>query len=61
MTTEPFPMQEYVGMTWIGDEPGIRLQLLAVSLDDARAKVVAQYGTDHTISLWNVEDAAKQR
>lgn len=53
--------RRYVGMIWVGDGPGIRLELFADSLEDARAKVEAEYGDGHSISLWNEEDAAKPR
>jgi hypothetical protein len=48
-------------MIWIGEDPGIRLELTAASLEEARAKVESEYGLGHTISLWNEEDAAEPR
>lgn len=53
--------RRFVGMIWIGDDPGIRLELFAASLEDARAKVEAEYGDGHSISLWNEEEAAEPR
>ncbi|WP_431913607.1 hypothetical protein [Micromonospora carbonacea] len=55
------PMREYMGFVWIADQPGIRLRLLASSPEDARARVVEEYGEGHVISLWNGEDASKPR
>lgn len=55
------PNREYVGMIWIDDEPGVRLRLIARSLEEARALVIAQYGVGHVISLWNGDDASSAR
>jgi hypothetical protein len=55
------PLREYVGFVWIGDEPGVRIRVTASSVDEARARVVEQYGRGHVISLWNEEDAARPR
>jgi hypothetical protein len=55
------PIREYVGMIWIGDNPGIRLHILARSLDEAKSKVVEEYGEGHVISLWNEDDASAAR
>lgn len=49
----------YVGFIWIGDDPGIRLSVWAPSGDEARSKVVEQFGERHVISLWNEADAAR--
>jgi hypothetical protein len=54
-------MKEYVGFIWIGDEPGIRLSILAENGEDARAQVERQYGEGHVVSLWNEDDARKPR
>jgi hypothetical protein len=61
MNDETNPQSEYVGMIWIADQPGIRLHLLATSLEEARALVIEQYGEGHVISLWNEEDASGAR
>jgi hypothetical protein len=55
------PQREYVAIIWIADQPGIRLRLLASSLDEAHAMIIAEYGEGHVISLWNEEDAARPR
>ena len=54
-------MKEYVGYIWIGDQPGIRLEILATSSEEARALVISEYGEGHVISLWNEEDANRPR
>ncbi|MFD6663685.1 hypothetical protein ACFWDK_15130 [Micromonospora chalcea] len=54
-------MREYVGFIWIGNDPGIRLRVLAASLDEATLRVVEEYGEGHVISIWNEEDAARPR
>ena len=58
---DPPLLREYVGIIWIGDQPGIRLCVLATSVTEARAFVIEQYGEGHVISLWNEQDAAKPR
>jgi hypothetical protein len=55
------PLREFVGLIWIADEPGLRLSVMAHSVEDARAMVVAEHGEGHAISLWNEEDASKPR
>lgn len=55
------PAREYVGVIWIADQPGVRLRVVAASLEDARALVIGQYGEGHVISLWNEDDAASPR
>jgi hypothetical protein len=47
------PLKTYVGFIWIGDEPGVRLNVSAQSLDEAMAAVEAEYGEGHVVSLWN--------
>lgn len=53
-------LREYIGFIWIGEEPGHRLRVLASSLEDARAQVVAEFG-DGVISLHNEDGAAGPR
>lgn len=55
------PLKEYVGFIWIGEKPGIRLNVWATDADDAWTKVVAEYGEGHVISIWNEADASKPR
>ena len=55
------PVKNYVGYIWIGDDPGIRLSILAESGEKAIAKVREQYGEGHVVSLWNEEDAKRPR
>lgn len=51
----------YIGFVWIGDNPGVRLAISASSPDEAMAVVEAQYGPGHVVSLWNEDDAARER
>lgn len=53
--------KEYVGIIWIGDGPGIRLQVLAPSALEARALVIEEYGEGHVITLRNEGDANRPR
>ncbi|MEU8265229.1 hypothetical protein AB0C02_32055 [Micromonospora sp. NPDC048999] len=55
------PMREYAGLIWIEDKPGIRLRILARSLDEAWSRVIEEYGEGHVISIWNEEDASSAR
>jgi hypothetical protein len=53
---------EYKAIVWSGDErPGERLTVLAETLEEARQKLVADYGPKATISVWNEEDASRPR
>lgn len=54
-------LREYVGFVWIGDQPGIRVRLMAASLADARAQLVADHGEGHVISIRNEDDASRPR
>ncbi len=54
-------MREYVGVIWIEDKPGLRLHILAGSLEEARSRVIEEYGEGHVISIWNEEDASSAR
>ncbi len=58
---EDLPMKVYVGYIWIGEQPGIRLNVSARSPQEARSAVEAQYGNGHVVSLWNEEDASHPR
>ena len=51
----------YVGLVWIGDQPGIRVSVPARSSGEALASVEAKYGTGHVVSLWHEEDASRPR
>lgn len=55
------PLRDYVGFIWIGDDPGIRLQVQARSAMEAKQAVMDEYGEGHVISLWNAEDADRAR
>lgn len=45
MDSEERPaLREYVGYIWIGAQPGIRVRLLAEGAQDARARLIQQYG-----------------
>ena len=53
--------REYVGLIWIGDDPGIRLSIWAPTGAAAMAKVVELYGEGHVITLTNEADARRPR
>ncbi len=55
------PLREYVGIIWIGDQPGIRVRILAASGEEAEALLIEQYGEGHAYTLRNEEDATKPR
>jgi hypothetical protein len=55
------PMKKYIGYIWIGDQPGIRLNLWARDANEAIAAVEGQYGKGHVFSVWNQEDADRPR
>ena len=54
-------LRTYVGFVWIGDDPAIRVSVLAADLTDAMAQLVTSYGAGHKVSLWNERDAAQPR
>jgi hypothetical protein len=43
-----------------GRRPGLRLEVQAESLEDARLLIEAEYGEGHIISVWNEEDANRR-
>jgi len=51
----------YVGVVWIGGEPGQRFTMMARSPEEARAKAEAQFGAGHEMTLWSDEDADRPR
>ena len=59
--TQSSVTKEFIGLIWIGDEPGKRLSIMASSPEEAMAAVERKYGTGHVVSLWNEDDAAKER
>ncbi|MGW0239363.1 hypothetical protein [Micromonospora chalcea] len=61
MSADQSPIREYTGLIWIDDNPGIRLRILARSLDEATTNVIKEYGDGHGISIWSEEDASRAR
>ena len=55
------PLKEYVGYIWIGEEPGVRLSIMARSSTEARERMEAEFGSGHLYSLWNEEDESRAR
>jgi hypothetical protein len=55
------PLKEYVGFVWIGEEPGVRLSIMARSETEAVEFVEVEFGSGHPYSLWNEEDASRPR
>ena len=54
-------MKEFTGFVWVGDQPGIRLEILAPSFEEAKALVRETYGEGCFISLTDVEAANRPR
>ena len=54
-------LTEYVGYVWKDDQPRIDFTIQAKSLQDAKREVLAQYGQDFAISIWNEDDASRPR
>lgn len=52
-------LKEYVGIIWIGDDPGIRSTIWARSADEARAK--AEEREEHVYTVHNEADARRPR
>lgn len=55
------PPKKYVGVIWIGDDPGIRVELFASSAEEAGEVLKAEYGDGHAYTLRNEEDADRPR
>ncbi|UPG90831.1 hypothetical protein L2Y96_03390 [Luteibacter aegosomaticola] len=56
-------VRPYKAIVWTSepDAVGVRREILATSLDDANAQLVAEFGEDCTMTLWNEEDAERPR
>jgi hypothetical protein len=56
-------MKTYKAMIWENDpqKPGLRVTVLAESLDDAKKQLEARYGEGRVFDLHNEEDAARPR
>ncbi|MBP6997268.1 MAG: hypothetical protein KBB39_14120 [Phycicoccus sp.] len=54
-------MREYVGLIWIGEEPGRRIRIMATSGEEAEELLVQEFGPNHVYTLWNEEDAQRPR
>lgn len=61
MESQKSPVREYVGVIWIGDEPGQRFNILARSGEEAERKLKERYGDGHEYTLSNEADANRQR
>jgi hypothetical protein len=55
------PLKEYVGIVWVGDEPGKRVSVLASSPTEAAEKLKQQYGAQVHYSVYNEDDANRRR
>ncbi len=58
---EGTPVREYVGLIWIGEEPGRRIRIMATSGEEAEELLVQEFGPNHVYTLWNEEDAQRPR
>lgn len=54
-------LREYVGLIWIGEEPGRRIRIMAASGEEAEELLLQEFGAGHAYTLWNEEDAGKPR
>jgi hypothetical protein len=57
-------VREYKAIVWPADQPdapGVRSTLLAADGESAAAQLLAEYGEDSVFTLWNEEDADRQR
>lgn len=54
-------LKEYVGLIWIGDEPGKRISVMARGPDEAQALVKDEYSEGHITPIWNEADANHPR
>lgn len=61
MTSRDEEPSEYVGYIWRNGEQRIDFTIEAVSLQEAKRAVLAKYGDDFAISIWNEEDAKRRR
>lgn len=59
--TGPASLREYVGIIWVGNEPGVRFRILASSGEEAEERLVSEYGEGHAYTLRNEDDATKPR
>ena len=48
------PWRSYRGIIWIGDDPGIRFEIVAASIEDASKLVQKTWGVGHQTSLKDV-------
>jgi hypothetical protein len=55
------PLKEYVGMVWVGDEPGKRVRVVAATSTEAGEMLRQQYGQTIRYSLHNEDDANRLR
>jgi len=53
--------RQYKALVWVGDDPGIRVELYARNLEEATLQLKERYGREAVISLWNDDDAQKPR
>jgi hypothetical protein len=56
MSDPESPLREFIGFISITGEPGLRLSVMAHSVEDARAMVIAEHGEGHAISLCNEDE-----
>lgn len=54
-------LKKYVGIIWIGEEPGLRVIIWAKSSTEAGQKLREEYGDGHPYTLTNEESAERLR
>jgi hypothetical protein len=53
--------QIYRAIVWVGEEPGVREEVIARNVEEAAATLKEKYGHEVVFSLWNEEDASSAR
>ena len=51
----------FKAIVWVREEPGIRVELRADSLDHARRQLEVEHGDEAVISLWDEDKAGQPR
>ena len=49
--------QEYKAIVWVGDKPGVRVEILATSAEAARDLIAETYGKENYTYMYNVRAA----
>lgn len=55
------PPRTFEVIVWIGERPGVRVQVVARDLEEAAASLKKEFGADAVVSVWNEQDAESSR